>query len=184
MHYYNSGEIYVAVPKKHINWVSIRGLLNNSQNVTLLIKIIHLDHGCAKSSCLLEVTDVGSTGSNNPPWLKADLAVCANPSSSSSSQVWVGECFFWYWLTWVVPNKGPLNGCVCVHSCSLFWCCTLLLHFAFSALMLLVGQQEEHPDCKKLSGEVLAWCGNLSGARCRLAYGPADATATHCLLLQ
>ena len=26
-------------------------------------------------------------------------------------------------------------------------------------------------------------CGCLSGARCRLAYGPADATATHCLLL-
>ena len=25
--------------------------------------------------------------------------------------------------------------------------------------------------------------GYLSGARCRLAYGPADATATHCLLL-
>ena len=21
---------------------------------------------------------------------------------------------FWYWLTWVVPEKGPLNGCVCV----------------------------------------------------------------------
>ena len=27
-------------------------------------------------------------------------------------------------------------------------------------------------------------CGYLSGARCRLAYGPVDATATHCLLLQ
>jgi len=26
------------------------------------------------------------------------------------------------------------------------------------------------------------WRGYLSGARCRLAYGPADATATHCLL--
>ena len=25
------------------------------------------------------------------------------------------------------------------------------------------------------------WCGYLSGARWRLAYGPADATATHCL---
>jgi len=25
------------------------------------------------------------------------------------------------------------------------------------------------------------WCGYLSGARCRLAYGPADASATHCL---
>jgi len=44
----------------------------------------------------------------------------------------------------------------------------------------LVGRQEGHPACKKLSGVVLA-----SGARCRLAYGPADdATATHCLLLQ
>jgi len=28
------------------------------------------------------------------------------------------------------------------------------------------------------------WRGYLSGARCRLTYGPADATATHCLLLQ
>ena len=28
---------------------------------------------------------------------------------------------------------------------------------AFSALMLLVGRQEGHPACKKLSGEVLAW---------------------------
>ena len=22
---------------------------------------------------------------------------------------------FWYWLTWVVPEKGPLNVCVCAH---------------------------------------------------------------------
>ena len=29
--------------------------------------------------------------------------------------------------------------------------------FAFSALTLLVGQQERHPACKKLSGGVLAW---------------------------
>ena len=28
---------------------------------------------------------------------------------------------------------------------------------AFSALTLLVGRQEGHPACKKLSGEVLAW---------------------------
>jgi len=28
------------------------------------------------------------------------------------------------------------------------------------------------------------WRGYLSGARCRFAYGPADATATHCLLFQ
>jgi len=76
---------------------------------------------------------------------------------------------------------------------------------AFSALTLLVGRQEGHPACKKLSSGVCR--GYLSGARCRLAYGPADtasemtytvsggalnstetkpadATATHCLLLQ
>jgi len=47
---------------------------------------------------------------------------------------------------------------------------------AFTALTLLVGRQEGHPACKKLSGGVLAWLS--SGARCRLAYGPADATAT------
>jgi len=28
---------------------------------------------------------------------------------------------------------------------------------AFSALTLLVGRQEGHPACKKLSGGVLAW---------------------------
>ena len=47
---------------------------------------------------------------------------------------------------------------------------------AFSALTLLVGWPV------KMSGG--CWRGYLSGARCRLAYGPADATATHCLLLQ
>jgi len=42
--------------------------------------------------------------------------------------------------------------------------------------MLLVGWQEGHPACKKLRGGY--WCGYLFGARCRFAYGPADATAT------
>jgi len=56
---------------------------------------------------------------------------------------------------------------------------------AFSALTLLFGQQEGHPACKKLEwwGAGMIIC-LFSGARCRLAYGPADATATHCLLLQ
>ena len=57
------------------------------------------------------------------------------------------------------------------------------LKVAFSALTLLVGRQEGHPACKN-NRAVGCWCGCLSGARCRLAYSPADATATHCLLLQ
>ena len=50
-----------------------------------------------------------------------------------------------------------------------------LKFIAFSALTMLVGWQEGHPACKKRV--VGCWHGYLSGARCRLAYGPADATA-------
>ena len=35
-------------------------------------------------------------------------------------------------------------------------CVLFKLSFAFSALTLLVGQQEGHPACEKLSGGVLA----------------------------
>jgi len=47
---------------------------------------------------------------------------------------------------------------------------------------LFAGRQEGHPACK--NWVVGCWCGYLSGARCRLAYVPADATAIHCLLPQ
>ena len=33
---------------------------------------------------------------------------------SCSSKIQIGFFPFWYRLTWVVPEKGPLNGCVCV----------------------------------------------------------------------
>jgi len=49
---------------------------------------------------------------------------------------------FWRTVAFVVP--------VCV-----LFICPLLV--AFSALTLLVGRQEGHPACKKLSGGVLAW---------------------------
>ena len=53
---------------------------------------------------------------------------------------------------------------------------------AFSALTLLVGWQEGHPACKKLSGEVLAWLSVWSEVQACICL--ADATATHYLLLQ
>jgi len=49
---------------------------------------------------------------------------------------------------------------------TLFWCVCFLSLFClffytvfgfFSAFTLLVGRQEGHPACKKLSGGVLAW---------------------------
>jgi len=53
---------------------------------------------------------------------------------------------------------------------------------AFSAVTQLVGRQEGHLACNKLSGGVLVWLSVW--VRCRLACGPADTTTTHCLLLQ
>ena len=35
--------------------------------------------------------------------------------------------------------------------------CLFIYFFAFNALTLLVGRQEGHPACKKLTGGVLAW---------------------------
>jgi len=40
---------------------------------------------------------------------------------------------------------------------ALFWYVCIFCYFAFSALTLLVGRQEGHPSCKKLSCGVLAW---------------------------
>jgi len=66
----------------------------------------------------------------------------------------------------------------------IYFICLQQLEHAFSVLTLLVGRQEEHPACKKTEwwGAGVVIC--LERARCRLAYGPADATATHCLLFQ
>jgi len=50
------------------------------------------------------------------------------------------------------------------------------------ALTLLVRQQEGHPACK--NWVVGHWFGYVSWSMCRFAYGPADATATHYLMLQ
>jgi len=40
-----------------------------------------------------------------------------------------------------------------------------MLQSAFSALMLLVGRQEGHPACKKLSGGVLTWLSDWAAGR-------------------
>jgi len=47
-----------------------------------------------------------------------------------------------------------LNGVLYIF---LLFSCFITARSAFSALTLLVGRQERHPACKKLSGGVLAW---------------------------
>jgi len=58
--------------------------------------------------------------------------------------------------------------------------CTVIIS-TLSALTLLIGQQEGHPACKNEWWDAGV---AVSGSKCRLAYGPADAIATHYLLLQ
>ena len=57
-----------------------------------------------------------------------------------------------------------------------FYACMQVTVIAFSALTLLVGWQEGHLACK--NWVVGCWRGYLCGARCTLAYGPADATVS------
>jgi len=46
----------------------------------------------------------------------------------------VSGCLFWYRLTWVVLEKGPLNGCVCACVCVKSQCqqevhgCSVMCH--------------------------------------------------------
>jgi len=47
-------------------------------------------------------------------WCVASVLHCCGHCMLLSCLCCVGECFFWYWLTRVVPDKGPLTGCVCV----------------------------------------------------------------------
>ena len=54
-----------------------------------------------------------------------------------------------------------------------------VIQFPFSSLTLWLGGRKGIRPVK--NWVVGCWHGYLSGARCRLAYGPADATATHCL---
>ena len=37
----------------------------------------------------------------------------------------MGECFFWYRPTQVVPDQWPLNGCVCVCVCACVCVCVM-----------------------------------------------------------
>jgi len=84
-----------------------------------------------------------------------------------------------YIIYYVDTQEQSVSYCDGLGRCFRFVC---IYACAFSALTLLVGRQEGHPACK--NRVVGYWHSYLSGARCRHAYGPADATATHCLLLQ
>jgi len=87
--------------------------LNANPAVLILIRVIMLV-GQQEWNPLCKKTE----------WLSAGVLVCLEqgadlhmsqlmllPLTSVKSRLVLP---FWYWLTWVVPEKGLLNGCVCV----------------------------------------------------------------------
>ena len=60
-----------------------------------------------------------------------------------SGGVWMGECFFWYWPTQVVPDEGPLNGCVCVCVC-VYKYADLLTGIGFSCYIKLTSSSSDY----------------------------------------
>ena len=82
-------------------------------------------------------------------------------------------------VLWIKPTKIGCHGNVPCRIKKLI--SHIYSHVAFSVLTRLGGRNGIRPVKNWVVG---CWHGYLSGARCRLAYGPADATATHCLLLQ
>jgi len=87
-------------------------------------------------------------------------------------------------FTFLVPAHPGSPGKKAIKRACVRACVRACMMCAFSALTLLVGWQEGHPACKKLSGVVLAWFSVWSEVQTCVLYGPADATATRCLLLQ
>ena len=89
-----------------------------------------------------------------------------DPAEKSAVTQCCGQCYKCSWggtgmellqccVLWFVY----FSSCMChIAWIASFWIlCINGMSFAFSALTLLVGRQEGHPACKKLSGEVLAW---------------------------
>ena len=76
----------------------------------------------------------------------------------------------------LVILRNPLCSLILLHTWSFFLKHFVLFvylissRYAFSALTLLVGRQEGHPACKKLSGEVLAWSSCVHAGRHTFSY--------------
>ena len=113
-------------------------------------------------------------------------------------------------LTRVVPGRGPLNGCVCtcsmglsfrcervvitleivldIHLAAAWWVCnsTRFILRCLQSINTSAGETRSMARCQFNGGKNRGGSTSVRG-RVRSPYisgGPADATATHCLLLQ
>ena len=140
--------------------------------------------------------------------MTADECVCLHtcvPTADVETLVAVDFISIYHWvLAWISSddrvvrtNDSHVEGrhvCVCLHTCVPKWLLTWGLYFTECECLgrwilqlrpsvlwhcWLGGRKSMRPVKNWVVG---SWHGYLSGARYRLAYGPAD--ASHCLLLQ
>ena len=71
---------------------------------------------------------------------------------------------FWYRLTWVVPEKWPLNGCVCV--CFITWSLDCAC-YAICTVCSKHYKMVEHPSVPLIDS-----CRDVGGIKCCLCRGP------------
>jgi len=89
-----------------------------------------------------------------------------------------------YLLAWHPPPHHCLLFAAHAHTvlhCIVCQCFCSLLVTSVLLRRWLGGRQDIRPVKNWVVG---CWHGYLPGVRCRFAYGPADTTATHCVLLQ
>ena len=130
-------------------------------------------------------------------WVLAWLSV----RSEVQTCIWPSWCHCYSLSLASVKSRLVYNGvCVCVCTVvSKHWISAIFLMIGSISVVLLIHGMNAIINCSCIlwsvclqcfdavgwaAGVVRCWRGYLSGARCRLAYVPADATATHCLLLQ
>jgi len=93
-------------------------------------------------------------------WTQQDAVLCRRRLTWAQGTIWMHIGTSW---------KIRLNDrCIAMVLPSVLWSCWL------------GGRKGIRPVKNWVVG---CWYGYLSGTRCRLAYGPADVSATHCLLL-
>ena len=117
----------------------------------------------AHSLLLMNLTFFYTFGGENKCFLRIETARCQSRScqllrdcgntlyNKSTTDQSIVELVGYRWP----PDLPRTCSCARVSVIAIFG--TLSFPIAFSALWLLVGRQEGHPACKKLSGGVLAW---------------------------
>jgi len=126
--------------------VSLHGTMDVGASIMHIVTMWNEQHGVyvlnyINENCRIYTQwIVGNGGKTSKNWMDSHL-VNANWQTTESKYVTISSGF-----------------CI-LYSVDQLICCTAYSKKSFvsSALMVLVGQQEGHPACKKLSGGVLAW---------------------------